>query len=291
MRLTFHCSKRWQRGIAHAAQAVHDRDIKLEPAGKQSSEADWQIEPERHRADFKGQSRGKVSEYFSNDKAFVERWLEYKWKDDDLLQHALYQKIPTSRDGRHLNLVSNQQQLALIGDRVIEACYYIHNYPLPTDRSLSGPFASLKTNNCLATIAYRAGLVHQLKRNGHSYNTGGPSSDSTHRTATLAEAILGSVYMDSGNDMDVFKRVLSIFYSRDEAEKVRGDVLDLDVVLTFRSVPGPHKVAKRNAAARAGERKTKKRRDSDPEKTKQDEESRGAGGVEPEGHKDGALPA
>lgn len=273
------CQNRCQRGLTttETQSTTPLADVNVDTATEQSSPASSQGEAPKPRRASKSrdveQLRALMSKAFPNDKAFVESWLEYKWKDDNLLKHALYDQVPSLPDSTNRLVLSNQQQLALIGDKMLEACYYVHNYPLPTSRSLAGPFSMLVTNSRLATIAHSVGLMKQLKSGGYmSATADSPKSVWTRKPATIVEAILGSVFMDADKDLNEFKRVLSNFFSRDEAERARGNVLDLEVVKTFRSVAAPHKLER----SKIKSEHRKSRRDPQSQRKKaQTEESNG----------------
>lgn len=121
------------------------------------------------------------------------KWLVWAISKNDAIHNGEY--IPDM-----------QKYLAIIGDTVLKGAYYIQNFPYQHLSALHAPFGKISSNDALAGIMFDSGLLQSIcpaPQNG--YRT---EKIATWDIATILEAIIGAVYMDSGKDYITSRSVI-----------------------------------------------------------------------------------
>ncbi|KAF7194986.1 Ribonuclease 3 [Pseudocercospora fuligena] len=157
----------------------------------------------------------------------VEAITKYNFRDDEYLKAAL-------RSGNaplHGQPIYRcQQQLAIIGDALLKLIYFTHNFPDSTGGSLNGPYDFISSNAALAFTAWNNGLAKAMEATVPQATRAkyGESSIKSAKVAvaTMVEAIIGAVFLDSEKDLSVTKQVIENILARSEQELASGKVLD-----------------------------------------------------------------
>ncbi|KAK4545520.1 hypothetical protein LTR36_002870 [Oleoguttula mirabilis] len=130
-------------------------------------------------------------------KVLVQRLAGYHFRNEDILMEAI--------DTTGQRISQSNQRLALLGDAVLQHALLDDWYPNGTPKGNGNAILSTVANNPnLAAVARRHGLDALVVTNpGHC----GPLS--TNTLATIVEALIGAVYLDSGKDLDTVKLALA----------------------------------------------------------------------------------
>jgi len=129
----------------------------------------------------------------------LEKKLGVKFKDQDLLKHAL---VHRSYINEHPNFeVGHNERMEFLGDAVLELVVtenLYHNYENP-EGELTNWRAALVNGPMLASIAHKLGIEDYL------YLSKGESKDKNIKArnyilANAMEAIIGAIYLDGGWD-------------------------------------------------------------------------------------------
>ena len=127
--------------------------------------------------------------------AALQEQIEYKFKNPKWLVWAI-SRTEAVHSGEYIP--DMQRYLAIIGDSVLKGAYYIQNFPYQHLSALHGPFAKISSNDALAGIMFDSGLLQLIYPGPHNGYI--VERIATWSIATMLEAIVGAVYMDSGKD-------------------------------------------------------------------------------------------
>ncbi|KXT01131.1 hypothetical protein AC578_10895 [Pseudocercospora eumusae] len=167
------------------------------------------------------------SSNFHSRRARVEVVTGYKFRDDEYLKAALR---PGNAPLHGEPIYRCQQQLAIIGDALLKLIYFTHNFPDSSEGSLNGPFDSISSNAALAFTAWNNGLAKAMDTTVPRANRAkyGESSIKSAKVAvaTMVEAVIGAVFLDSEQDLSVTKQAIENVLARSEQELASGKVLD-----------------------------------------------------------------
>jgi len=103
----------------------------------------------------------------------------------------------------------SNRRLALLGDKMAGAAVTAAWYPTGAFRVIADGTLTLLSDNSFANAARHRGLVDYIHISG---GLSRPSAfNSTKTLATAVEAVLGAIYIDSGNDLDAVMAALVAF--------------------------------------------------------------------------------
>ncbi|KAF2169043.1 hypothetical protein M409DRAFT_53006 [Zasmidium cellare ATCC 36951] len=128
----------------------------------------------------------------------IEGLIQYQFKDPDYLKAALARGPMRIGIGR---LQKPQDELAIIGDSIYKVVFFLKDFP-------SAAFGALhRTYNKIATNVH---MCKRSRRLGLSDLVDGPKPKSlTKWEATMVEAIVGAVYVDSGYSLPAVMKSIS----------------------------------------------------------------------------------
>jgi ribonuclease-3 len=122
----------------------------------------------------------------------LQRRLDYRFRNPELLRQALTHRSAGSRNNERLEFLGD----AILGFEIAENLFRQH--PGATEGELSRARAQLVKRETLAAAARRLGLGEYLVLGTGELRSGGQNRDSILSDAV--EAIIAAVYMDSGMD-------------------------------------------------------------------------------------------
>ncbi|KAK6424510.1 hypothetical protein LTR95_016376 [Oleoguttula sp. CCFEE 5521] len=133
--------------------------------------------------------------------AFVLDKLSYDFKSLGLLAEAL--------DTSGISMMPSGEtnhRLALVGDKVAALAVSLLWYPTGRPRVHAADALAAQSNPNLARVANAIGLANVLVLQGM-----GPvrAAQSTRMMATALEALLGAIYLDSGNNLVLIQSILT----------------------------------------------------------------------------------
>ncbi|KAK5130379.1 hypothetical protein LTR08_002171 [Meristemomyces frigidus] len=130
-------------------------------------------------------------------KALIERLAGYRFRNENILLEAI--------DTTGLRVAQSNQRLALLGDATVKQVLLDEWYPSGSSKGTGNTIIStVGSNDNLATVARNCGLhTCVITHPGHR----GAVSQGT--LATMVEAIIGAVYVDSDKNMTAVRAVMS----------------------------------------------------------------------------------
>lgn len=125
----------------------------------------------------------------------IQHVIGYTFKDHDLVRAAIFKG---GRKFKGMELARGVQlHLALIGDKILEINSYSENFQSGGKES---HWRAIMSNLALDYCIRRTGLVQMLADSGHAERL---LTDGRKGYGTMAEAIMGAIYEDSGRDGQV----------------------------------------------------------------------------------------
>lgn len=127
----------------------------------------------------------------------LEKVIQYRFRDKDLLVHAMKHKsyLSVSNEADH----ASNERLELLGDAVLELItteHLIKQFPTENEGELSQKRSVLVSRSVLGKLTRNLELGDFLLLNKGEEKTGGRSRPSN--LANLFEAIVGAIYLDGG---------------------------------------------------------------------------------------------
>jgi len=122
----------------------------------------------------------------------LEKLLDYQFKDETLLQHALTHRSYGSRNNERLEFLGDSVLGMVIADELFK------RYPDAQEGELSRRRAAIVRGTTLADIAREIGIGDHLRLGPGELKSGGYRRDSI--LADAIEAIIAAVYIESGID-------------------------------------------------------------------------------------------
>lgn len=146
----------------------------------------------------------------------------YKFKDRDLLKLALSHRSVGAR---------NNERLEFLGDSLVNfiiASDLYHRFPDATEGQLTRMRAQLVCADMLVVIAKELGIGHDIVLGPGEMRSGGHQRRSI--LADSLEAIIGAVFLDSGQDLPILRDVVLNWYVG-KFDDIRKDHKDPKTVL------------------------------------------------------------
>ncbi len=125
-----------------------------------------------------------------DDPAKLQQTLEYRFKNNDLLDEALTHRSAQGRNNERLEFLGDSILNFVIAAELFERC------PEAPEGVLSRRRANLVNRSSLAELARELQLGHYVKLGGGEMKSGGHRRDSI--LSDTMEAVLGAVFLDGG---------------------------------------------------------------------------------------------
>ena len=137
--------------------------------------------------------------------------IEYSFKDDALLSMALTHSSVSVT----LQDDINYERLEFLGDRVlglVMADLLYHKYPQESEGDLAKRHAALVQGKTLSKVARDIDLGRVIILSDNERASGGADND--HTLADSMEALLGAIYIDSGEDIKTCKTLIENLWGK-----------------------------------------------------------------------------